>query len=221
MTKGTCSTVSLLILSTALATGISAQGFVIDNGAGVSGGFSTRDDNTSIAGSAGYVFNGTFEFGLSVGKTTYESSYMEVVGIGPYLAAYPVRQDAEMPITARLGAYYEFDMLGGEFFDYLEDNGVDASGSGYGVSVILAHELAASPTVGIIPQAGLAYVHTTTKLEGFGESMSQSDESTPFSFAVAVAFGTRTSTRFYLAPSLTVSDGDAIFGIRAGVALGR
>jgi hypothetical protein len=209
------------VILIALPSSSSAQGVLIDNGIGLSGGFSSHDDATTIVGSVGYVANGILEFGLSIATTNDDVLEVNALGVGPFVAGYPLRQGDGMPLTVRIGAAYEFDSFGGESVDALEDLGIDLSGSAYAVGVGIAHELTASPTVAVIPEAGIAYVHASLKAKAFGESETETDDSTPVFFSVSLVFGPRTATRFFVVPQLTVSDGETAFGIGAGVALGR
>lgn len=209
----------LLAILSLVAFPAAAQGLFISDGFGVGVGFSSSDGIATIGGSAGYVLNGRFELGGEVARS--EDEGLAVLELSPTVRFFPVRQASDMPVTVYVGAGYSFISFSGDEIDDLEQLGGDLSGNGYRVGGGLARSIEASPKLDVVLEGAFYYNSLTVEASFAGQSGSETESATSGSVAVNFAFGMASGGVFYLAPTLGFFDGEASFGVGAGIALGR
>jgi hypothetical protein len=211
--------VTLALLLTSVPNANAQFGPYIEKGFGFGAGFSSSENTTQLGASAGYVFVPAFEIGVGVSRSSSDETDVTTTSVGPFVAVYPVRQSNDFPLSVYLGGSYSFVSFAGDAIDQLEDQGVDLSGNVIGVQVGVYRSFDASDTFKIIPYAGVGYSRQNTEASGFGESESNSEETTYFTVSGSLLFETSETTHFALTPSASFGDEDSSFGISASLAL--
>ena len=215
-TLSLCTALSLA----AFVSEVAAQGIFLQeqqSGFGVSAGFASADEATTLSLSGGYLLDGMFEGGLTLARTTFDDTELNTTGIAPYVAFYPIRQGEDLPISVRLAAAYEFASVSGDALDTAE---LDAKGSGYSLGGAVFLSLEATPKLDIVPLVGVSYVGTNVEIEdGFGNSVEFDESYVVFALSAGFAFEASTSGLFTVTPTLGISDGETSFGIAAGYVL--
>ena len=204
-------TLVLLLLAALSFNEAQSQGLYIANGFGGAVGYSNNNDVSVISGSVGYVASGIVEFGVGVAYSSADEIDLNVIGVAPYVALYPVRQGRAVPVTARIIGAYEFDSFSGDVVE-----GRDISGHAIGLGGSIARSFRATPSVAIVPEIGVAYVRTTIS----GSFVSDTESTTAMTLALAFQFDAATTT-VVLKPRMSLAEGDTAFGVSAIFGVGQ
>ena len=218
MTRSSTAAVLLLL---ALVAPVRAQGVYVEEGIDIGAGLSSFDGGTSIGIGAGYVYEGTFEGGLVLVRSSTEDTDINSVGFAPFIGFYPVRQSEDLPVSARLGVRYAFYSYSGDVVDDLEDLGVEISGSSYSLGGSVFHALEATPKLDVVPLLRVSYTGTNFRTEREGESENESNSYVSFSLGVGFAFTVSPTDLFRIYPSIVRSEGENSFGIEVGYVFTR
>ncbi len=204
------------------------QGVYIHNGFGVSGDYQSFEGVDSYGGTLGYVYRGLVEGGLSVSRSTEDENDLEVnaTSFAPFVALYPVRQSARMPVSVRLGSSLAFHSFSGNALE-LPDLEVDMSGRTLNLGGQVFRSFTVNPKFSLIPSVGADYVRSTlefktTTIEGLPFEETVTDDGAVFRLALSGAFRVKHRNIVSITPTFLVSDqGDTAFGFNVGLARGR
>ena len=213
--------IAVTILVLGLAAPAHAQGVYVEEGIDVGAGLSSYDGGTSIGIGAGYVYNGTFEGGLTIGRSRTKEADFNSVSFAPFIGFYPIRQSEDLPVSARLGARYAFHSYSGDAVDDLEDFGIEVSGSSYSLGGSVFHTLEATPKLDVVPLIRLSYTGTRFRAERDGESETNSDSYVSFGLGAGFAFTVSPTGLFKIYPSISRSEGENSLGIEVGYVFAR
>lgn len=180
-------------------------GLYTEEGFGVTPGVATTGDVTEISALAGYAFS-PFELGLQGDRTSIDGVDLTVTGVGPYVAAYPVRQEDDYPLSAMISSSYSHYFFSGALAE-----GVDISGNMFtvGLTTFRTHEM--SDNLKTVFLTGLTY--SRESVEGGGSS--DSDDGVSYSIGLSLLFGSSESEYFAVTPSISMpfDEGDTAYGI--------
>lgn len=206
-------------LALALPMEASAQfGSFINKGFGVGAGVSEADNSTTVGVSTGYVFTSVAEAGLNISRTSGDND-INAVGIGPYVALFPVRQNESFPISVFLDGSYSFNTFSGSQVDQLESQGGDISGSSLSFGVGGFKSFGASETIDVIPSVGVSYTRNKTEISAGGQTQTETDGTTSLGLSVSFLFKSPnlSTNNITVTPSISVSEDDSVFGLSAAL----
>lgn len=209
--------IALFLFALALPTEASAQfGAFTKKGFGVSAGVSEADNSTTVGVSTGYVFTSVAEAGLNISRTSGDND-INAVGIGPYAALFPVRENESFPVSVVLDGSYSFNTFSGRQVDQLESQGGDISGSSLSFGVGGFKSFRASENIDAIPSVGVSYTRNKTEISAGGQTQTETDGTTSLGLSASFLFKSPNSTQITITPSISVSEDDSVFGISAGL----
>jgi len=211
--------VTFLILAIPLEA--TAQfGSFTEKGFGFGAGLSEADNSTSLGASAGYVFSPIAEAGLNISRTSGDND-INAVGIGPYAALFPVRQDEAFPVSIFLDGSYSFNSYSGDQVEEFESQGGDISGSTLSIGGGGFRTFKAGESTDVIPSVGVSYTRNKTEINLGGETQTETDGATSLGLSVTFLFKAPEATNISATPSISVSDGDTTFGVSAALIIPR
>lgn len=212
--------VMLLLVFMLSAAAANAQMKFLPDGAsgfGLGAGFLSGDSFTGFGGTANYTVKGSWDIGLSVSRLSLDDNVFgndgSATAVTPWFALGLVRPKAESKLGAELTVGYEMDSYSSDELDMLN---WDATSKALTGAVSVYVRLESSPTLTIFPEANLGYMTGTAKIEDeAGDSLDADIDEVVFGGGVTFFFNEKVK----LAPSVTIIDGDATWGVMVGLVL--
>jgi hypothetical protein len=161
------------------------------------------DDVSSLSAGTGYAIDGQFDFGLRVARSWADRTDWTSNSLSPQVGYYPVRQDADIPLSIRIGAGYTYEAVDDPWFG----PDIDISAQSVQTSGILFHRLTTSDQFGMIPYAEGYFLRRTRRVEG--QTTPQKTNETIFGaeFGIGLVFTTTPDRHFALRPFVGIAEG--------------
>lgn len=195
-------TIALLAAASSIDARAQGVGYFIDQGLGLSAGFTSAEGGNEFSLAGGYLVSPTLEVGATLAYQSFEDVDANATTVGPFVGFYPVQQTEELPINLRLGAGVGFVSIGGDDVeDSITGNQIVAQGDAF-------YLYEASPALQLVPRFGVGFVRTDLE--------DQDAESEVFFEVAASALfeaGGSGSNRFAVTPRLQFIDGETNVGL--------
>lgn len=212
-----------LILCFGIIVSAQAQSSFLEkgqNGFGISGGFATNDDISGFNGGVGYSFSGVFDLGISFGRFGFDQQFfgedLNATTISPFASYFIIKQDEQIPVSFAVNGSYERSIYSNQV---LSDYNIDMTGNFFTIGASLYSMFEASEAMNIQPGIGFNYITGETKIKDATESITESDNTTLFTFGLSLIFQTSPTNIFVVTPSLGFGDDVTTFGITLSLAL--
>lgn len=162
--------------------------------------FSNNDGSTLIGILPSYTANGKVSFGIGIGFESNDVLDVNSTSVRPLISYLPIRQgENDMPISVAVTGSYQYNT----FPDF------DFTGNSFGISMDIYHEIVASRNLKIFPAGSVGWSRTTfnsnTVLEDY----------------TGIGYGLQATLlfarKFYVAPTLFLSEGDSNFVLTMGL----
>ncbi len=208
---------------------VSSSGVVHSQGdyfqKGVSGfefdaAFFSNDDLSGIGGGFGYSVSGIFDFGLSVSRVSLDDKLagedMHATAVSPYVTFHVIKQDSiRFPISVSISGAYERDSYSSDALDLLD---WELKGDYFAFGFSIFKNVSTSPAMTIQPRGSFSYVTGSTEIsDKYGNSESESNNTTSFGIGVSLLFKTSPTTTFRLHPGISINEDNTTFSLVVGL----
>ncbi len=191
-----------------------------ESGFGVSGGFSTNSDATTLGGDVSYSVNGVADFGLSFLRTSFDVELLgedlRVTAIIPSAIFYLLKQDSiRMPISASISFAYEKATFSSKALDLLD---WDMSGSFLGFGLSFFRNIRVEPTSVIQPRISLGYWTGKIRVEdSFGNHVDEDNNTTALRLGLSAFLESSHKTSILgIHPGISFTDDNTTFSLGLG-----
>ena len=199
-----------------------SQGYYLErgqNGFGISAGFASNKNASSIGGSAGYSASGIFDFGLSISQISFEEKLIgedvSATALSPFITLHVVKQNETTPVSVALSASYENDSYSSNALDQYN---LELSASGITIGALIYGDINTSPTMKVQPSIGLRYFSSESEIkDNSGNSITSKDDGTIVGIGVGLLFQTAPNTIFGISPSIGIHKSNTSFSLSAGL----
>jgi len=185
---------------------------------GVSGGFSSDDDATSLDLGIGFSILGRGDLGLDYSKINFKEKLLgEELSTSAFTfsaSLFPLKQSLKIPVSLAITGALGFATYTSDALDYL---GWDMTATLAGFGLNLYHRINISNSFALMPSLGFSYTHTKLTIEdSYGNSVEDTDSQTGLGAGLDFIFPLSQSGLLTLCPSLFFSEESTSFGISLG-----
>jgi hypothetical protein len=137
------------------------------SGVGASSGVLFASGQTGLNAEVGYSYLGFLELDLDLGwahaggDPDIDGSSIDGLNVGTVLQFHPVKQSKEFPVSIDLQGASRQSFY---FSQALDDQGISAAGWQIGLGGGIYRFVPLAPSIGVIPEVDLAWIHSSTTL---------------------------------------------------------
>ena len=180
---------------------------------------SKAGDVSTIGAGVGFTLGGTFDFGLAYDQsTTDDEDVGDMTGKGftPSVVLHAIKESEDVPVSCSFVASYTKMSFSA---DILDAYGLEATGSGFGLQVMLHRTFWTQTGVHIIPSAALSYADVEVEVTDGTDSVTEGDTATNVVLAVTAAMDAGEGNLLVATPAITLGDGDTAISLSLGFAV--
>ncbi|MFZ1705268.1 MAG: hypothetical protein WAT79_13050 [Saprospiraceae bacterium] len=181
-----------------------------ESGTNIGVGYFGIGTQSSVYGGIGYSPNGVLNFGVNIGKSSFDNidDYGEFY-ILPYLEYYFIKEDSEIPISVGAGIGYQRTTDTGGLFD---DLGIDLTANSFSGSVIIVKNVNAVEKIRLLPFLEAQYGSSKATLSDGVDKETFTDDSFIVSLGVIGAIKVQ-NNYFNIAPKIVFNKSNTGFSI--------
>ncbi len=218
-TEGSLSMKSIYIyfITILIPSLLNAQGQYLEKGISgidISGEYALNNDLNSFTIGLGYSFNGIFDIGFDYSNASLDNDDKLYINFyGPCLRFHVLKQSKVVPISFSFSASYLFGSYSG---DYLKHNNLELSCTTFGTSGIVYGTISKGSLIEVMPEIGISYYKSNTKLEILnGESIDDDSWTTTLKIGVSLICKINTQNSIIIIPGISIDENNttALIGL--------